>query len=204
MKKFYSLAAAFILSASCMTAQTMTITIEGKEVKNGANIIVDKAPKETKLGALTLYDFGVNVTFKTSIDQTVETKGDDLDKKTPGLACCPTGFTCTTANAGNNWTSTGTMTNLTAGQEVNGEWIHYNYNQTKPTMGEERKSVITFRGKNETISFTLTMKVADATAIKTASADKQTDAKTYNAAGQRVNGNAKGLIIRNGKKYIVK
>lgn len=157
MKKIYTVIAMALLGISSMSAQTMTLKIEGKEVKNGDDIVIHKAPKETKVGPMTMYDLGVEVEFKSNIAQTVETEGIDLDQVAPGLACCPTGFTCTTAGANNGWVSTGSMTNLTAGREVNGEWIHYNYQKTKPADGTVRKSKITLKGASETIVFTLTI-----------------------------------------------
>lgn len=40
------------------------------------------------------------------------------------------------------------------------------------------------------------------TGISNITADENADAPAYNIAGQRVNANAKGLIIKNGKKYV--
>lgn len=195
--------AALILGISSMSAQTMTIKIEGQEVKNGDNVVVNKAAKETKVGPLTLYDLGVEVEFKSLIAQTVETSGVDLDQVIPGLACCPTGFTCTTANADNGWLSAGTMKDLEAGREVNGEWIHYNYQKTKPADGTVRKSTITFKGASETIQFNLTIDT-NTTAINSVTVEPANNGAAFNLAGQRVNADAKGIIIRNGKKMLVK
>lgn len=202
MKKIYAMAALLWLSVAGVSAQTMSISIEGKEVKNGDNVVVTKLAKEAAVGPFTMYDLGVDVVFRTNVAQTVSTEGVDLDKVTPGLACCPPGFTCTTANADNGWTSTGTMTGLEAGREVKGEWIHYNYQRTQPEMGTERSAVITFRGATETISFNLIIKVGEPSAIEQAAADADLKANTYNVAGQRVGQTAKGLLIRNGKKYM--
>lgn len=201
MKKFFTLIALAMLCISSMSAQTMTLTIEGKEVKNGDNIVIDKVAKATKVGPLTMYDLGVETEFKSLIAQTVTTEGIDLDQVSPGLACCPTGFTCTTANADNNWLSTGEMKNLAANQEVNGEWIHYNYQKTKPEVGKSRKSKITFKGASETISFNLTINIADETGIHDITVDEE-NAAAQNIAGQQVGKAAKGILIKNGKKYI--
>lgn len=202
MKKIYTIIAAALLGIGSLSAQTMTITIEGKEVKNGDNIVINKAPKGTAVGPMTMYDLGVDVQFKSNIAQTVESTGIDLDQVSPGLACCPTGFTCTTANSDNNWTSTGTMTNLDAGREVNGEWIHYNYGTKKPADGTVRKSKITFKGASETITFNLTIDT-NATGINEITTESDAKAPAYNMAGQRVT-EAKGLVIKNGRKYIAK
>lgn len=205
MKRFYTIIAAALLGISSVSAQTMTITIEGKEVKNGDDIVVKKAANETVLNpALKMYDLGVDVKFKSLVAQTVETEGIDLDQVTPGLACCPTGFTCTTANASNGWVSSGTMTNLTAGQEVNGEWIHYNYGANKkPADGTVRKSKITFKGATETITFNLTIDTNVSAGINDITVD-EADAPAYNIAGQRISAPVKGIIIKNGKKYVAK
>jgi hypothetical protein len=42
------------------------------------------------------------------------------------------------------------------------------------------------------------------TAINTVKTDLRTDAPRYNLRGQRVSANHKGIIIQNGKKYLVK
>lgn len=205
MKKIFTLIAAALLAAGSLSAQTMTIKIEGKEVKNGDNITIHKAVNETVLNpALKMYDLGVDVEFKSLIAQSVVTSGTDLDQVAPGLACCPTGFTCTTANANNGWLSEGTMNNLTAGQEVNGEWIHYNYGANKkPAEGTIRKSTITFKGASETITFNLTIDTNAINGIEEVTI-AEADAPAYNIVGQKANGNSKGIIIKAGKKYIKK
>lgn len=193
------------MSAGSMSAQTMVIKIEGKEVKNGDDVVINKLANETVLNpALKLYDLGVNVEFKTLVAQTVETEGIDLDQITPGLACCPIGFTCTTANADNNWISTGTMKDMEAGREVNGEWIHYNYGQNKkPADGISRKSKITFKGASETITFNLTINNTS-TGINEITAEENQNAVKYNISGQPVNSNYKGIIVKKGMKYTTK
>lgn len=205
MKKIFTTIAMALLAAGSLSAQTMTLSIEGKEVKDGDNVIVHKAAQETVLNpALKMYDLGVKVEFKSLIAQSVETSGSDLDQITPGLACCPTGFTCTTANAENGWLSKGTMTDLTAGQEVNGEWIHYNYGANKkPADGTIRKSTISFKGASETITFNLTIDTNLTDGINEVTPLKA-DAPAYNIAGQKVNANAKGIVIKAGKKFIKK
>lgn len=136
------------------TVSSMIIKIEGKEIHNGDYIIVRKEPETFKAGLLTMYDLGVETECTSLLTQTITGKGEDLDKKTPGLAVCPTGFTCTTANADNCWLSTCLM-NLSNGQKVTGQWIHYYYQKTKPEEGTSRTSQITFSSANEVLSFTL-------------------------------------------------
>lgn len=202
MKKIYTILAVMMLGMGSMTAQTMTLKIEGQEVKNGDNVVVYKAAKGTPVGANTMYKLGVKVEFKSLIAQTVETSGIDLDQVTPGLSCCPAGFTCTTANADNGWLSKGTMNNLEADREVNGEWIDYNYKTTKPAEGTVRKSTITFKGASETITFNLTINTDTSAGVETVVVNHNNNGQTYNLAGQKVNANTKGLVIRNGKKII--
>lgn len=202
MKKIYAIAALLLMGISSLSAQTMSISIDGQEVKNGDNVVITKPVKESVAGPFTFYDLGVDVVFRTNISQTVNIEGIDLDAVSPGLACCPTGFSCTTANAENGWLSTGTMNDLEAGREVKGEWIHYNYNRTKPAEGTSRKSRITFRGTSETITFDLTINMGDPTPVESLKADASDNAPLYNVAGQRVNEQAKGILIRNGKKYL--
>lgn len=203
MKKIYAILAVMMLGMSSMTAQTMTLKIEGQEVKNGDDVVVYKAAKGTPVGPMTIWDLGVEVKFKSLIDQTVDASGIDLDQVEPGLACCPSGFTCTTANATNGWQSKGTMNDLAANREVNGEWIHYNYGANKkPAEGTIRKSTITFKGKSETITFNLTINTDTSAGVETVVVNHNNNGQTYNLAGQKVNANTKGLVIRNGKKII--
>lgn len=204
MKKIFTLIAVALMGISSVSAQTMTLKIEGQEVKNGDVVVISKLPKGTAVGPMTLYDLGVEVEFKSLIAQTVQTEGIDLDQMTPGLACCPTGFSCTVATADNGWKSVGTMDNLTAGQEVNGEWIHYNYQRTKPEDGIARKSKITFKGASETIAFDLTINATDPSGIDEVIMGMDDNAPAYNIAGQKVNAGAKGVVIKAGKKFIVK
>lgn len=204
MKKIFTLVALAMLGISSISAQTMTLTIEGKEVKNGDDIVVDKTPKATPVGPMTMYELGVETELKALTAQTITCEGIDLDQITPGLACCPTGFSCTTANSGNNWTSNVTMNDLAAGQEVKGEWIHYNYQRTQPETGKSRKSKITLKGASETIVFNLTINISDGTGISEIITDADCCAPAFNIAGQKVSENAKGIIVKKGKKYLAK
>lgn len=204
MKKLFTLVAVALLAAGSLSAQTMVIKIEGKEVKNGDDVVISKPAKETVLNpVLKLYDLGVEVEFKTLVDQTVQVEGVDLEQVSPGLACCPAGFTCTTANATNSWTSTASLKNLAANREVNGEWIHYEYATTKPAEGVVRKSKITFKGDSETITFNLTINNTTA-GINEIVADEAENAVIYNISGQQVGNDAKGIVVKNGKKYLKK
>lgn len=202
MRKIYTMAVAILMGIGSMSAQTMSLTIEGIEVKDGDNIEISKLPTKTPVGPMTMYDLGVEVVFRTNIAQTVETTAIDLNPTTPGIACCPPGFSCTTANAANNWTSAGSMKDLTAGREVKGEWIHYNYQRTEPVQGTKRSSAITFKGASETISFNLTITVEDPDGVRNIMATDAAEGQCYNMAGQPATDKAKGIVIRNGKKYI--
>lgn len=202
--------AALLLSASAM-AQTMSLKIEGYEIKNGDVVEITKPVKKTPVGPMTMYDLGIEVEFKSLIAQTVETEGVDLDQITPGLACCPTGFTCTTASADKGWKSTGTMNDLAAGREVNGEWIHYSYQRTDP-KGVTRKSTITLKGKSETITISLSITDGDkkvvingqnVTAVETLqSVEKATDGVAYTLDGKVAPVGYKGVVVINGKKIL--
>lgn len=46
--------------------------------------------------------------------------------------------------------------------------------------------------------------IGDATGINNVNAETQQSAEMYNVAGQRVNASAKGLVIKNGKKFILR
>lgn len=196
--------AVLALAISSVAAQTMTIKIEGQEVKNGDNVVINKAPGGQTLPIGTIYELGVEVELTSLIAQTIEVTGVDLDKVAPGLACCPTGFTCTTAGDNNNWVSSCTMSGLTAGRQVKGEWIHYSYGiNNKPADGTARHCAITLKGASETIQFNLTIDT-NTSAINGVTMDSANNGAAFNLAGQRVNAEAKGIVIRNGKKYLVK
>lgn len=64
-------------------------------------------------------------------------------------------------------------------------------------------------GAEDTWSWTVindkeVFEVTTPTAITTPIADIVNDGAAYNLAGQRINGSAKGIVIKNGKKYLVK
>lgn len=206
MKKIFTTIAMALLAAGSLSAQTMTLTIEGKEVKDGDNVIVHKAVKETVLNpALKMYDLEVEVEFTSLIAQSVRAEGVDLDKTAPGLAVCPTGFTCgDPTKSENNYLTWVDMPSLEANQVVKGEWIHYNYGANKkPADGTIRKSTISFKGASETITFNLTIDTNLTDGINEVTPLKA-DAPAYNIAGQKVNANAKGIVIKAGKKFIKK
>lgn len=205
MKKIFTLIAVAMLGISSMMAQTMTLTIEGKEVKNGDNIEVKKLPKETVMPFGTLYELGVDVELTSLISQNARGEGIDYDQVSPGLAVCPTGFSCgDPTNKENNYLTFVDMKNLTAGQTIKGEWIHYNYATKKPETGLTRKSQISIKGESEAITFNLTITVADPAGINEITAPADDNATAYNIAGQKVNSNAKGIIIKGGKKFMAK
>lgn len=209
MKKIFTLIALAWLSISSISAQTMTLTIEGKEVKNGDNVVVSRTPDEIWKWAipnvLKAYELSSNVSFKTLTDQTVTLQGEDLDRGTVGtLECCPSGFNCTAANEANNYISESVMKNLTAGQEITGEtFIHIAWKKDAPTLPLERHTRISLKGEKETISFNLTFVVSNETGIHDITVDEENVA-AQNIAGQQVGKAAKGILIKNGKKYIVK
>lgn len=210
MKKIFTLVALAMLGISSISAQTMTLTIEGKEVKDGDNVVVNRAPDDiwewVIPNVLKAYELSPNVVFKTLIDQTVTLQGEDLDKGNVGtLECCPAGFNCTAANAASNYVSESKMSNLTAGQEITGKtFIHIAWKKDAPTLPLERHTRISLKGEKETISFNLTFVVSDETGIETIMSDEATDAPAFNIAGQKVSENAKGIIVKKGKKYLAK
>lgn len=205
MKKIITLIAVAMLGISSMMAQTMTLTIEGKEVKNGDNIEVKKLPRETVMPFGTLYELGVEVELTSLISQSVRGEGIDFDHVSPGLAVCPTGFSCgNPTSETNNYLTYVDMKNLDAGRIVKGEWIHYNYAAKKPEVGLTRKSQISIKGESETITFNLTITVADPAGIENIMADEDVNAPAYNMAGQKVGSDAKGIVIKGGKKFIAK
>ncbi|MBP1540960.1 MAG: BACON domain-containing protein [Prevotella sp.] len=75
----------------------------------------------------------------------------------------------------------------------------------KPNTGEARDGQVVIKYKAATYSVTI-KQLGVSTAITTVNADQQNDADApaYNLAGQRVGSSVKGIIIKNGKKYVVK
>ena len=75
----------------------------------------------------------------------------------------------------------------------------------KPNTGEAREGKAIFKYKAATYNVTI-KQLGVSTAITTVNADQQNDADApaYNLAGQRVDSSVKGIIIKNGKKYVVK
>ena len=71
-----------------------------------------------------------------------------------------------------------------------------------PAVGE--KITFTPQGKQVVLSISLTGTKGGTTGIRTIRSSSITDDSSYNLAGQRVDGNYKGIVIRNGKKMIQK
>ena len=63
-------------------------------------------------------------------------------------------------------------------------------------------SSFTFTNTGEQLCFVLKITYGEGTGINAIEADKTVNTPAYNVAGQRVSDNAKGLIIKNGKKVI--
>lgn len=208
MKKIFTLIALALLAAGSISAQTMTLTIEGKEVKNGDDVVINRTPDNIWEWAvpnlIKAYELSADIVFKTLIDQSVILQGEDLDKGTVGtLECCPSGFSCTAANESSNYVSESAMNNLTAGQEITGKtFIHIAWKKNEPALPLERHTRITLKGKEESIAFNLTFVVSNETGIETIMASNAADAPAYNIAGQKVGANATGIIIKGGKKTI--
>ncbi|MCI5981986.1 MAG: hypothetical protein MRZ71_02940, partial [Bacteroidales bacterium] len=78
--------------------------------------------------------------------------------------------------------------------------------ELKIEVGDRVKAEV--EGNEDTWNWTVindkeTFEVAP-TAITTPIADIVNDGAAYNLAGQRINNGAKGIVIKNGKKYLVK
>lgn len=202
MKRLFTLIAVALMGINTINAQSFTLTIEGKEVKNGDNIEVTKTLEDitTKQGPLTFTKIGVQAELTSTVNQKIDIEAADLDQTSPGISCCPPGFTCSNANAANNWKSTGGA-NAEAGKKYEGHWIDWNYGTKSVSVGTERKANITFKAGSETVAFHLTVKVGDGTNINEIIADENENAVKYNVAGQIVNGNYKGIIVKKGMKY---
>lgn len=210
MKKIYAILAVLMLGMSSMTAQTMTLKIEGKEVKNGDDVTINKQISDMKNvvvpNKLIKYDLHANnVELTSNIAQEILLTGEDLDKDDKNhLACCPTFFSCTTANAENNYISECIM-NLSANQVASGEkFIHYAYEDNKDPNPADfvRNCKLTLKGSSETMVVNIKFVVGNPTGVNDVAIDNILNGQTYNLAGQKVNANTKGLVIRNGKKII--
>lgn len=212
MKRFYTVIAALVLGISSIAAQTMTLKIEGKEVKNGETVVVKKTVADMKTvvipNILTKYDLHADVELTTSIAQTILLSGEDLEKDAANhLACCPAPFTCQTATAENNFISTCEMKDLTAGQVVKGQtFIHYAYkDNVEPNPADfERNCKLTLKGASETMVVNVKFVVGNPSGVNEVTIDNTLNGAAYNLAGQRVGAGAKGIVIRNGKKVLVK
>jgi hypothetical protein len=69
-------------------------------------------------------------------------------------------------------------------------------------LAELQSSGLRFQGLGFTIKNVELIKIT--TGINAAVAEKTESAPAYNVAGQKVSANYKGIVIRNGKKYVVK
>lgn len=210
MKKLFTLIAAALLSIGSIQAQSFTLTIEGKEVKNGDNIEVsrtmDEVAKNVEIApgiGFMVYELAVKTSLTSNQAQEISIVAEDLDKMEPGLACCPTGFTCSVANDRNGWKAEGGGA-MKAGQKIDGDWIHYTYGTTPITVGTARKAAITFKTESETLSFNLTITAIDNSGVSEIVTDEAENAAEYSISGQRLGNQKKGIVVKKGKKYIAK
>ena len=86
--------------------------------------------------------------------------------------------------------------------------IHASRSGSEPdvcTFNIGGKSEFTFTNIGEQVAFILDVTYGQAAGITSVNADRPASAgATYNIMGQRVQDNARGIVIRGGKKYVVK
>lgn len=217
MKKIFTLFAAAMLSTVAFAqASLVSFTFDGKTPKNGETLNVNAIQEDTPVGPMIMYDVHVNVVLevKETINKITVT-AVDLDKVAPGISFCPRPYSCESASAGNNWTSSWTADkaddpNLKKGakMENNISFLHYNYVQNKPADNLVRKShikVVVNDNTSDVLEFDLVATVPNPSGIDNVEATSNTtDNAIYNLAGQRVTNDAHGIVIKGGKKYVVK
>ena len=112
----------------------------------------------------------------------------------------------TNTNGGYTATFTGTLSH----QSVNGK---YGWNSSNGTFSKATadavtidafRAYITVSGTASARGLTAVFSDDDATGIETVKQAQTENDVMYNLAGQRVNSNHKGLVIKNGRKYFVK
>lgn len=210
MKKLFTLIAAALLSIGSIQAQSFTLTIEGKEVKNGDNIEVSKTMDEVAKAVelapgvgFNVYELAVKTSLTSAQAQKISIVAEDLNKMAPGISCCPPGFTCSAASDRNDWKTEGGG-DMKAGEKIDGEWIHWSYATTPIALGTVRKAAITFNTESETLSFNLIISVNDEAGVNEITSDEAENAAEYSISGQRLGNQKKGIVVKKGKKYIAK
>ena len=114
-------------------------------------------------------------------------------KNVTGMSCMFYGCTSlTTIYCNSNWK---------VGQNVDGQHMFYDCRQLKGTNTAFDENKTGIEMANPTTGY-FTSKTTGIDHVKTA--DQAGDGKIYDLSGRRVNESYKGIVIKNGKKYIQK
>ena len=114
-------------------------------------------------------------------------------KNVTGMSCMFYGCTSlTTIYCNSNWK---------VGQNVDGQHMFYDCRQLKGTNTAFDENKTGIEMANPTTGY-FTSKTTGIDHVKTA--DQADDGKIYDLSGRRVNESYKGIVIKNGKKYIQK
>lgn len=173
MKKFYSLLAAMLFTATTAFAQTLGVTVDGVAMKNGKDYTLNLENIETittdPFEAHT-YIMEPEIFVSSSVTQTVTVSVKDLDEvivPAKGIVqICGFGDPqCITTNNSNNFTAAKT-TKMNAGTSLDTK-THIDFGSVMiidgvpygeaPTLPIERKIKITAKAGNEELSFVLTL-----------------------------------------------
>lgn len=201
MKKLYTLLAALLLTITA-SAQTIGVTVDGKAVQDGDNVVLNylSIKNEVIPGVLVFYNIEPEIFVQSTVAQEMTVEVEDLDKQEGQAQNCFT--SCITCKASNNYIVSQTKT-VTSNYNENAR-IHINYNNVDPGS-ITRKLRIKASTASEKIEFVLTVNVGDNAANVNGVAADKANAPVYTIGGARVNNAlAPGIYVKDGKKFMVK
>lgn len=195
MKKFFSLIAASLV-AMTMSAQSVSFAhADGTVVENGSTLTMSTLEDSGFGYQIPLEDIGI-LNGNAAQEVILRLSADEIPSG--DFQCCfPS--TCQMLQAG-------TALNLKANLKANELKMIKN---TEWMVVEEEYGTTTVKFElvvdDEVVSaITIDFVYSDPAGINNVEANANTNAPVYNIAGQRVNAGAKGLLIKNGKKILVK
>lgn len=218
MKKIFTLIAAVAFAASA-SAQVLSFdtkydkgSVPGSFTKDNLVLNVTDTDGKLAVDANTAY-FGTSESY-VSFDYRLKTGGKSSSKNNLTLTLPIDGTLKVYARTGSN-TATDRNIVLTQNETELVNKILLESEAVKVTMGEEVKEeknvypVISVEAKKGDIAITYPInsvniyafELVNATGVSTILTPKA-DGKTYNLSGVQVSENAKGLKIKNGKKYV--
>lgn len=192
MKKIFTLLAVLMIGTATTFAQKF-VDANGDEIADGTALTMNQA-EDDGFGGIEVPLKGLYISGASSatLTATIEEMPEGSS-----FACC-VGSNCRNLSKAGSLSITG-ISSLGKTEINNTEWLPAAYGSCKVTFNIKNGSTLG-SGKTVYVNFVY----ADPASISGVTVNEANYGKAYNVAGQRVNSDAKGIVIRNGKKYIAK